>query len=1047
MQTLRAAATLLANAQSVDGLAPIAAVAGCPGQPAPLDADTRRALGLSQSITDARVASGPGALRALLLEVGEPVPLRELLPRLAGRLSTRAPHVLWLLLASQSTTSEVAIAAWTDERRPPRVAALVANRSRLVDSDAETLRSLGAAAGDRDILTHARWVETLGREALTVRFYRALEGALTGLADSSDTAPRDARRELALLEVSRLLFLSFLEAKGWLNGDAAFIAHRFDRCMERGGRFHDRVLRPLFFGTLNTPVRQRAPAAAAFGKIPFLNGGLFSRTPMERRHRSVVFSDDAYGRLISSVFGQYRFTAREETATWNEAAVDPEMLGRAFESLMAQSERRRTGAFYTPFPLVETVATAGIEAAIGPRTNRQQLEELRVLDPACGSGAFLVHALERIATALAAAGDTRDSSTLRRAVLTRCIYGVDLNPTAVWLCELRLWLSVVIESDERDPSAVLPLPNLDRNIRVGDALAGRAFGGEAAIIPGAHALRRLRERYVVASGARKDSLARQLERAERDRALRSLRFELDSIAERRRDLLVARRGRDLFGGRYRPSMDERAAAALLRRRAASLRELDRRVRAGGALPFSFPVHFADIAARGGFSLLVGNPPWVRVHRIPVEHRAEMRREFEVARAPTWEPNAAPAAASRAFAGQVDLAALFVERSVKLLAPGGALALLLPVKLWRSLSGGGVRRLLARDTDVRRLVDFSEAPAAFDAAVYPSLLVSIRKRISPTRGSPQTEVAVHHRGNAPLEWHTELGALGLDDSEGAPWMFLPPPARAAFDHLRRVGRPLAQSPLGRPHLGVKCGCNDAFVVELVDMRGELAEVRTRDGRQGLIEYELLRPLIRGERLMRWTSSQSTEHIVWTHDATDAPLAKLPPHAQRWLAHWRRQLSARSDARRALRWWSLFRTEGARRDRPRVVWADIGREPRASVIAARDSTVALNSCYIARCRDACDAHALAALLNTPLARAWLNAAVEPARGGYRRYLGWTLSLLPVPANWTRARAILAGLSERACGGSPPSDLDLLDAAVDAYEISRGVVAPLVAWMSER
>jgi len=1047
VQTLRAAATLLADAGSIDGLAAIARIAGCPGEPAPLDAETRRALGLDPSITDARVASGPGALRALLVHVGDSVPLRELVPRVAARLSTRAPHVLWLLLASQPATREIAIAAWTDERRPPRVAALVANRSRLVDSDAETLRSLGAAPADRDILTHARWVETLGREALTVRFYRALEGALDALADSSDRAPREVRRELALLEASRLLFLSFLEAKGWLNDDAAFIAHAFDRCMVRGGRFHDRVLRPLFFGTLNTPVRQRAPAAAAFGRVPFLNGGLFARTPVERRHRGVVFSDDAYGRLISSVFGQYRFTAREETATWNEAAVDPEMLGRAFESLMAQSERRRTGAFYTPFALVETVATAGIDATIGHRKSRQQLEELRVLDPACGSGAFLVHALECIAQALVAAGDERDSSTLRRAVLTRSIYGVDVNPTAVWLCELRLWLSVVIESAERDPSAVLPLPNLDRNIRVGDALAGKAFGADATIVPGAHVLRRLRERYVVASGARKDSLARQLERAERDRALRSARAELESIAERRRDLLVARRGRDLFGGRYRASADERATAAVLRRRAASLRALERRLRSGGALPFSFPVHFADIAARGGFTLIVGNPPWVRVHRIPVEQRTEMRREFEVARTATWEPGAAPAAASRAFAGQVDLAALFVERSVKLLAPGGALALLLPVKLWRSLSGGGVRRFLTHDTDVRRLVDFSEAPAAFDAAVYPSLLVSTRKRPTPSRGSLQTEIAVHHRGNAPLEWRTELGALGLDDSDGAPWILLPPPARAAFDHLRRIGRPLARSPLGRPHLGVKCGCNDAFLVELLDVRGELAEVRARDGRQGLVEYTLLRPLARGERLTRWSSSHGAEHIVWTHDATGAPLATLPPHTLRWLARWRRELSARSDARRSSRWWSLFRTEGARADRPRVVWADIGREPRASVLAAGDPVVALNSCYIVRCRDACDAHALAALLNTPLARAWLNAAAEPARGGYRRYLGWTMSLLPVPTNWPRARAILARLSEHACSGSPPSDLDLLDAAVDAFEISRGVVAPLVAWMSER
>jgi hypothetical protein len=247
--------------------------------------------------------------------------------------------------------------------------------------------------------------------------------------------------------------------------------------------------------------------------------------------------------------------------------------------------------------------------------------------------------------------------------------------------------------------------------------------------------------------------------------------------------------------------------------------------------------------------------------------------------------------------------------------------------------------------------------------------------------------------------------------------------------------------------VKCGCNDAFVVELVRDAGELMEVRAHDGRHGTVERELLRPLVRGERLSRWSASPGADRIVWTHNANDAPLTNLPPHAHRWLSRWRRELSARTDARSSARWWSLFRTEGARTDRPRVIWADIGREPRASVLAPGDSTVALNSCYVARCRDLCDAHTLAALLNSPLARAWLNAAAEPARGGYRRYLGWTLSLLPVPADWQRARRHLACLSEGAHSGSPPSESELLAAALKAYEVDAEAVAPLVAWMSDR
>src|SRR5437764_9357921 len=157
-----------------------------------------------------------------------------------------------------------------------------------------------------------------------------------------------------------------------------------------------------------------------------------------------------------------------------------------------RSERGRSGAFFTPFALVERVTHAGLEttlgahgiaalqgAALGREARDElsaQLDALTVLDPACGSGAFLVHALERLATIRAQIGDDRGVSAIRRDVLTRSIFGVDINPTAVWLCELRLWLSVVIESDESDPASVLPLPNLDRNIRVGDALSGRAFG-------------------------------------------------------------------------------------------------------------------------------------------------------------------------------------------------------------------------------------------------------------------------------------------------------------------------------------------------------------------------------------------------------------------------------------------------------------------------------------------------------------------------------------------------------------------------------------------
>jgi hypothetical protein len=98
---------------------------------------------------------------------------------------------------------------------------------------------------------------------------------------------------------------------------------------------------------------------------------------------------------------------------------------------------------------------------------------------------------------------------------------------------------------------------------------------------------------------------------------------------------------------------------------------------------------------------------------------------------------------------------------------------------------------------------------------------------------------------------------------------------------------------------------------------------------------------------------------------------------------------------------------------------------------------------RCRDDADAFALSALLNGPLARAWLDAIAEPARGGYRRYFGWTMALLPIPNDWSRARDLLAPLGESAANGNLPGDQCLLDASLEAYGVEARSMAPLVAW----
>src|SRR5579863_295161 len=770
MLTLRAAATLLA-ADDPDALARLAAACGCDGPPHPLDPPDRDRLGLSVlggdvSAVDVRVARGPGCLRALLIDIGRTAgcgSFREMLPRIAARMARRTPHVGWLCIAARRDTGRpLALVSWSADRHPPRVAALALDRDDIVDSDAETLCALAAAAGPDDTLTHARWLAVLGRDSLTQRFYRALDRAVEHLAHTMIVPPAARRitdghrRSLALVCTSRLLFLAFLEAKGWLDSDRGFLARTYAECVAGAGRYHARVLRPLFFGTLNTPTHRRAPKARAFGRIPFLNGGLFAPAVLEQRARA-EFTDEALGALFSEVLERYRFTAREDGRTWSEAAVDPEMLGKAFESLMEPRERRVTGAFYTPQPMVERVAgealvqaltSPGLSAAdagavlrgvpdatLHPSVRdavRLRIAQMRVLDPACGSGAFLVYALEALAALAAAAGDQRTVSDRRRAVLTHSIFGVDVNPTAVWLCELRLWLSVVIETAECDPSDVSPLPNLDHNVRVGDALAGGAFcdrllqaraDGAAITSRAAHRLATLRERYARSAGARKHELLGTLQRAERARAIEAVERDLARVVRARCDAVTAARGRDLFGDPAQRGPSDRTRRAELRRRARVLRARLRALRDGAALPFMFAAQFADAEAAGGFDVVLGNPPWVRPHAVPLTARLRLSREFSVNRDAAWIPGGRSRHGATTFGAQVDLAALFVERAVSLTCRGGVVALLLPTKLWRCLAGGGVRRLLAGETSIHALEDWSAARSAFDAAVYPSLLVA------------------------------------------------------------------------------------------------------------------------------------------------------------------------------------------------------------------------------------------------------------------------------------------------------------------------------------
>lgn len=820
-----------------------------------------------------------------------------------------------------------------------------------------------ARPGELALATGFRVAEALAGRGVDQRFFAAFRRVLARvMAACPPRVPRSDRHALALLQLTRILFLYFVQAKGWL-GRPQLLRDEVDRCLAGRRSLHRDLLDPLFFGTLNRPYPDRSRLARRFGPVPFLNGGLFEPHPLERRWR-VTLPTPVLRDAFDDLFERFHFTLADRAGE----AIAPDMLGRVFEGVMDPGERRVTGTYYTPSVLVDAMIREALAVWLAGRLRIPEAEALRrvddpdpltrsawrglrLLDPAAGSGAFLLGALRRLG---GGAGGFR-------ATLCECLFGVDRNPAAVRLAELRLWLEVIAAEPDGRPQAVHPLPNLDALIRQGDSLFDPVRGlPTTPAAARAEALRLGRLAAARAAGAAKAPAVRRLRQLELEAAQESLRAGLAGLDRAITELLAAARSPTLFGDQPGLTRADRERLAALRRSRATARQRLRELRQSGAVPwFHYPVQFADIAARGGFDLVVGNPPWVRAEALPPPERrylAERYRWFRPVRTGT-----------RGYGHLPDLSVAFLERSLELAAPGGVVALLVPAKLATSGYATAAREAIARTTTVLVAADLRHDPrASFEATVYPMALLlrrepppedhrvrlALRRAGDPTRGVPQRAL-------------------------GAPaWELLPDPLRATLSRLRTEF-----PPLGGRHacqLGVKTGCNRAFLDP-----------------PDTVEPELVRWAVRGRDVAPFRV-RPVRRLLWPCDEHGNPMVRLPPGAARHLAGFASELRRRSDHRGPTdRPWTLFRTRPASA-RYRVIWPDLARRLTAAplVRAAHPALIPLNTCYVVPVRDAATAIRLAAWLNSSWCRSVARAAADPASGGFRRFNARAVSALPAP-----------------------------------------------------
>lgn len=930
--------------------------------------------------------------------------------------------------------AELAIAA-------PRIGApgatplLVVPRARPPALAVQLLCELAPRREDQ-ALTHAlRVAEVLSTERAGERFFRLFRATLDRMAGG---LPQQAgigdRRTAALITLTRVLFLYFVQAKGWLDGRPDYLRSLLDEALGKRRDFHRNVLHPLFFGTLNRPPAERSPRLR-LGRVPYLNGGLFEPHPVERRVADVWFSNDLWRETFDGLFERFRFCVRESDEV---TAIAPDMLGRVFERLMDEGERHVTGSFYTPESVVRQLVDAALETALAGTGGldpdsvcrlvagrlippgslpaaRRALKRLRVLDPAVGSGAFLLGALERlteIRLSLEPARSPLARCRLRREILKNNLFGVDLSPMAVRLAELRLWLALVADDPTEDIAAVNPLPNLDGLLRQGDTLfdpvsAARALGTPAARVPrdSTAAVTSTRAAMYDARGARRTHLARKLTEAERDLAARLIGHAWDAAERASAELVSLAKGRDLFGNRSGLTPAQRHLYGRLRRHRAELRRVLNRLRDGTVPFFSFDVHFPEMA-RSGFSIVLGNPPWVRAERL-----APATRRALAARYRWWRSGP-----SQGYSHLPDLSVAFLERSLELARPGGAVALLLPSKLASAGYAETARTQVVREATVTYLHRVSTREAdAFGATTYP--LAVVLRKAAPT--------AAH---SVKLGFNGARRVRQRALHPPGPWILVPDRTREAMQRFLDSGTPLHR--IAPPSLGVKTGADRLFVGTPLAPSGGVTRVRL-DGGEYRIETSLLRPAIHGRDVKPFRAG-STEVVIWAyHDGL--PLESLPPHAAAYFAARATPLARRTDHAGGPP-WTLFRVRAGVTGH-RVVWPDIARAPSAAVLeeTALAAAVPLNTSYVARLPDRAAALAVAMIFNTTWARAIALATADEARGGYRRINARVAGQMPVPPG--AVRAALADFGKTAHRNRHADQDQLDDAVADALGLPAG------------
>ena len=755
-----------------------------------------------------------------------------------------------------------------------------------------------------------------------------------------------------------------------------------------------------------------------FSGIPFLNGGLFecldktktidgvqkaynfdgfSRNDKkfaDGRYRNRAFIPNSLffkqDKGLFSILSRYNFTIEENTPNEQQVALDPELLGKVFENLLGaynpetkETARNQSGSFYTPREIVNYMVDESIISYLGEsdevremlspdyqydpakrdqyKNITEKLKSIKILDPACGSGAFPMGLLNRIVDLIIKLNPKTDVYRLKLQIIENCIYGVDIQSIAVQISKLRFFISLICdcEKDENKPNFGIPtLPNLETKFVCANSLIDKkseeAQGNlfeDPRIQETKDALIRLREDHFMAKSA---SQKRRLR--EKDDELRS------TLATLLADNDLASREDAEQMAKWNP-YDQNASS-----------------------PFFSAEWMFNV--KEGFDIIIGNPPYIQLQN----NGGELNKLY------------APCG-FQSFASTGDIYCLFYERGWQLLKENGHLCFITSNKWMRAGYGEKLRTFFANNTDPKLMIDFGGVKIFESATVDTNILLYEK-----SKNTHHTRCAVTNKQNKDsinnLSVFVQQQGTFCDFSGGDSWVILSPIEQSIKRKIESVGTPLKDWDINI-YRGVLTGCNEAFIISTEKRNEILANCKSEDERKRT--EELIRPILRGRDIKRYGYEWANLWLIWIpwhfplhlDNSIQGASVKAEkafetqyPAVYDHLLKYKNQLSARNKAETGIRYeWYALQRWGANYweefFKPKICWASVGQTsysliPPGYLLLDTNYFFAIDSPYY-----------LQILLNSKIVTWWINTEDTPiGSGGAYRHYKYNLQKLPLP-----------------------------------------------------